>query len=308
MAGLFNKFKQGLSKTREGFVGKISQLVAGKREFDDDFFEELEEILIQGDVGVESTMQLVERLREEVKSRQIKETEELHLVLEELVLELLGEGAALNLADAPTVIMVVGVNGAGKTTTIGKLAYQLRGEGKKVLIAAGDTFRAAAIEQLEVWANRVECPVIKHQAGSDPAAVAYDAVHAARSRGYDVVIVDTAGRLQNKTNLMNELQKVYRVIAKDLADAPQEVLLVLDATTGQNAISQAKIFKEAVGVTGIALTKLDGTAKGGVVLSVANELGIPVKLVGIGEGMEDLRPFQPELFAKALFGREEVRE
>jgi len=308
VAGLFNKFKQGLSKTREGFVGKISQLVAGKREFDDDFFEELEEILIQGDVGVESTMQLVERLREEVKSRQIKETEELHLVLEELVLELLGEGAALNLADAPTVIMVVGVNGAGKTTTIGKLAYQLRGEGKKVLIAAGDTFRAAAIEQLEVWANRVECPVIKHQAGSDPAAVAYDAVHAARSRGYDVVIVDTAGRLQNKTNLMNELQKVYRVIAKDLADAPQEVLLVLDATTGQNAISQAKIFKEAVGVTGIALTKLDGTAKGGVVLSVANELGIPVKLVGIGEGMEDLRPFQPELFAKALFGREEVRE
>ncbi len=305
MAGILSKFKQGLSKTREGFIGKISQLVSGKREFDDEFFEELEEILIQGDVGVNSTLQLVERLKDEVKARKITETKGLYQVLEELVVELLGESEPMKLEGNPSVVMVVGVNGAGKTTTIGKLAYQLKEQGRKVLIAAADTFRAAAIDQLEVWANRVDCPVIKHQEGSDPAAVAFDALQAARSRDYDVVIIDTAGRLQNKKNLMNELEKVHRVIAKDLPGAPHEVLLVLDATTGQNAVSQAKIFKEAVGVTGIVLTKLDGTAKGGVVLSVANELKIPVKLVGIGEAMEDLRFFQPEIFASALFSREE---
>lgn len=305
MAGLLGKFKEGLSKTREGFVDKISNLVSGKREFDEDFFEELEEIFIQGDVGMATTLNLVESLKRKVKAEKITETKDLYQILEELIVGLLGAESALNVEGKPAVIMVVGVNGAGKTTTIGKLAHQYKEQGKKVLIAAGDTFRAAAIDQLEVWANRVGTQLIKHQEGSDPAAVAYDAVNAGRSRGADVVIIDTAGRLQNKANLMQELQKVHRIVSKEMPGAPQEVLLVLDATTGQNAISQAKVFSEAVGVTGIALTKLDGTAKGGVVLGIAHELNIPVKLIGIGEGIEDLKAFNGRTFAKALFTEEE---
>ena len=305
MAGLLGKFKEGLSKTREGFVDKISNLVSGKREFDEDFFEELEEIFIQGDVGMATTLNLVESLKRKVKVEKITETKDLYQILEELIVGLLGAETALNVEGKPAVIMVVGVNGAGKTTTIGKLAHQYKEQGKKVLIAAGDTFRAAAIDQLEVWANRVGTQLIKHQEGSDPAAVAYDAVNAGRSRGADVVIIDTAGRLQNKANLMQELQKVHRIVSKEMPEAPQEVLLVLDATTGQNAISQAKVFSEAVGVTGIALTKLDGTAKGGVVLGIAHELNIPVKLIGIGEGIEDLKAFNGRTFAKALFTEEE---
>lgn len=305
MAGLLGKFKEGLSKTREGFVDKISNLVSGKREFDEDFFEELEEIFIQGDVGMATTLNLVESLKRKVKAEKITETKDLYQILEELIVGLLGAETALNVEGKPAVIMVVGVNGAGKTTTIGKLAHQYKEQGKKVLIAAGDTFRAAAIDQLEVWANRVGTQLIKHQEGSDPAAVAYDAVNAGRSRGADVVIIDTAGRLQNKANLMQELQKVHRIVSKEMPGAPQEVLLVLDATTGQNAISQAKVFSEAVGVTGIALTKLDGTAKGGVVLGIAHELNIPVKLIGIGEGIEDLKAFNGRTFAKALFTEEE---
>lgn len=303
--GFFGKLKEGLSKTRSGFVDRISNLVSGRREFDEDFFEELEEILVQGDVGVNTALELVDRLRDAVKEQKIKETERLYTVLEQLIVEMLGEDQPLNVGAKPSVIMVVGVNGAGKTTTIGKLAHQFKDQGKRVIIAAGDTFRAAAIDQLEVWANRVGTQIIKHQEGSDPAAVAFDAIKAARSRNADVVIIDTAGRLQNKTNLMKELQKVHRVINREDPEAPHEVLLVLDATTGQNAISQAKVFKEAVGVTGIALTKLDGTAKGGVVLGIANELKIPVKLIGVGEGVEDLRPFDAEEFARALFAREE---
>jgi len=305
MAGLLGKFKEGLSKTREGFVDKISNLVSGKREFDEDFFEELEEIFIQGDVGMATTLNLVESLKRKVKAEKITETKDLYQILEELIVGLLGAESALNVEGKPAVIMVVGVNGAGKTTTIGKMAHQYKEQGKKVLIAAGDTFRAAAIDQLEVWANRVGTQLIKHQEGSDPAAVAYDAVNAGRSRGADVVIIDTAGRLQNKANLMQELQKVHRIVSKEMPGAPQEVLLVLDATTGQNAISQAKVFSEAVGVTGIALTKLDGTAKGGVVLGIAHELNIPVKLIGIGEGIEDLKAFNGRTFAKALFTEEE---
>ena len=305
MAGLLGKFKEGLSKTREGFVDKISNLVSGKREFDEDFFEELEEIFIQGDVGMATTLNLVESLKRKVKAEKITETKDLYQILEELIVGLLGAETALNVEGKPAVIMVVGVNGAGKTTTIGKMAHQYKEQGKKVLIAAGDTFRAAAIDQLEVWANRVGTQLIKHQEGSDPAAVAYDAVNAGRSRGADVVIIDTAGRLQNKANLMQELQKVHRIVSKEMPEAPQEVLLVLDATTGQNAISQAKVFSEAVGVTGIALTKLDGTAKGGVVLGIAHELNIPVKLIGIGEGIEDLKAFNGRTFAKALFTEEE---
>ena len=305
MAGLLGKFKEGLSKTREGFVDKISNLVSGKREFDEDFFEELEEIFIQGDVGMATTLNLVESLKRKVKAEKITETKDLYQILEELIVGLLGAESALNVEGKPAVIMVVGVNGAGKTTTIGKMAHQYKEQGKKVLIAAGDTFRAAAIDQLEVWANRVGTQLIKHQEGSDPAAVAYDAVNAGRSRGADVVIIDTAGRLQNKANLMQELQKVHRIVSKEMPEAPQEVLLVLDATTGQNAISQAKVFSEAVGVTGIALTKLDGTAKGGVVLGIAHELNIPVKLIGIGEGIEDLKAFNGRTFAKALFTEEE---
>lgn len=300
--GFFSKFKEGLSKTRDSFLDKVGA-VFNRRKIDEEFFEELEEQLIMADVGVNTVMTLMEELREEVKKRKLDNAEELKPVLQEKLVELMGtETSALNLNPAGmTVIMIVGVNGVGKTTTIGKLAHKLKTEGKKVLLAAGDTFRAGAIEQLEVWGQRVGVDVIKHQAGADPAAVVFDGVQAAKARKADVLIVDTAGRLHNKTNLMDELNKVYRVLKREIPDAPHEVLLVLDATTGQNALQQAKIFGEATGVTGLVLTKLDGTAKGGIVIAIRHQMEIPVKFVGLGEKMDDLQEFDPNEFVEALF-------
>lgn len=304
MAGFFAQLKAGLTKTRQNFVDKVEEVFTGRKKIDEELYEELEEVLIRSDVGVNTSMELVERLRKEVKTRKISQPSELTQVLQELITELLGEEETLNLAkQGPSIILVVGVNGVGKTTTIGKLANQLKKDGKRVIMAAGDTFRAAAIDQLEIWGERSGIEVIKQREGADPAAVAYDAVQTAKSRGIDVVIVDTAGRLHNKVNLMEELRKVKRVIEREIPGAPHEVLLVLDATTGQNALQQAKLFQEVAGVTGIVLTKLDGTAKGGVVLGIRGETQIPVKWIGIGEGIDDLRPFVPNDFAAALFNR-----
>lgn len=299
------KFLSGLNKTSTSFLGAMDDLVR-RGKIDEDLYEELEEILIQADVGVTTSMELVDRLRQEVKERRIKEASELQPLLAEIVAEMLieeEEVPSLHLCDEGlSVILFVGVNGVGKTTTIGKLAHRLKGEGKSVLLAAGDTFRAGAIEQLEVWGERVGVDVIRHQAGGDPAAVIFDAVQAAKSRGVDVLLCDTAGRLHSKVNLMEELKKVHRILQREVPDAPHEVLLVLDATTGQNAMQQAKIFGEAVGVSGIVLTKLDGTAKGGIVIAIKNELDLPVKWVGLGEQMDDLQEFQGEQFVHALFG------
>lgn len=306
MAGFFAQLKQGLTKTRQNFVQKIEELLTGQRKIDEELYEELEEVLIRSDAGVNTAISLVERLRKEVKARRLSEAEELREVLQALVVEILGEEQPTKLADlGPTIILVVGVNGAGKTTTIGKLANYYRQEGRRVLLAAGDTFRAAAIDQLEVWGQRAQAEVIKQREGADPASVAFDAIQAARSRQTDIVLMDTAGRLHNKANLMEELRKVKRVIAREIPEAPHEVLLVLDATTGQNALQQAKLFQEVAGVTGIVLTKLDGTAKGGVVLGIQGEVKLPVKWIGVGEGMDDLRPFVPSDFAEALFARSE---
>ncbi|HET7629315.1 MAG TPA: signal recognition particle-docking protein FtsY [Bacillales bacterium] len=299
------KFKSGLSKTRNSFASRVNDLVKNYRKVDEDFFEELEELLITADVGVETVMDLVEELKNEARTRNIKDTEQLQSVISEKLAEFLQSGKsdnALNMqTNGLTVILVVGVNGAGKTTTLGKLAHQLKSDGKSVLLAAGDTFRAGAIEQLSVWGERVGVDVIKHQEGSDPAAVIYDGLQAARSRNVDVLLCDTAGRLQNKVNLMKELEKVKRVISREMPGAPHEVLLALDATTGQNALQQAKMFGEVTDVTGIALTKMDGTAKGGIIFAIRNELDIPVKLVGLGEGIDDLQPFDPEKFVFGLF-------
>lgn len=300
--GFFDRLKEGLKKTKDALVGRVQEVLKSFRKIDESLFEELEAALLQGDVGYETTMELVDHLRRVAKERRLEQSEQLLGVLQEKVAELLGDPAPLNAAPAGlTVIMVVGVNGVGKTTTIGKLAAQLKGQGKKVVLAAGDTFRAAAIDQLVVWGQRAGVEVIHGAEGGDPAAVAFDALQAARSRKADVLIVDTAGRLHNKANLMEELKKVRRVINREIPEAPHEVLLVVDATTGQNAVQQAKVFGEIAGVTGIALTKLDGTAKGGVVLAVRRELGIPVKLIGVGEKVEDLQAFDPQAFAQALF-------
>ena len=304
--GFFQKLVSGLEKTKQGFVDKVEQIMTG-RKVDEELFEELEEALIQADCGVETSLFLVDRLRDRAKEEKITESEQLKDVLVEEIVELLQKNAASlkTPEERPYVLMVVGVNGAGKTTTIAKLAYRFKQEGARVLLAAGDTFRAGAIEQLEVWANRIGVELIKHQEGSDPAAVAYDAVNAAKARKSDVLILDTAGRLQTKVNLMSELSKVHRVVQRELGRDLDEILLVVDATTGQNALSQAKIFHEAVPLTGIALTKLDGTAKGGIVLALAHELELAVKLVGVGEQYEDLQDFDPNTFASALFGRQE---
>lgn len=300
-----NKFKDGLTKTRDAVMGKVEDLVRRYKKLDESFFEELEEILISADVGVGTVMQLVDDLRTEIKKQKIEDTAQLKPLLSEKLVGLLkdkDEDTQLNVQEGRlNIIMFVGVNGVGKTTTIGKMAYMFKQQGKKVLLAAGDTFRAGAIEQLEVWGGRVGCEVIKHQAGADPAAVIYDAIHAAKSRGVDILLCDTAGRLQNKVNLMEELHKVFRVIGRELPDAPHETLLVLDATTGQNAMNQAKAFGEATNVSGIVLTKLDGTAKGGIVIAIRNELHIPVKYVGLGEKMDDLQPFDADQYVHALF-------
>lgn len=300
------KYKEGMKKTRNSFSGKINDLLARYRKVDEDFFEELEEILISADVGVMTVMDLIEELKMEVKRQNIKDTKEVKDVISEKLVDIYKgddeEGELLNLQEGQlTVILVVGVNGVGKTTSIGKLAHQLKQQGKQVVLAAGDTFRAGAIEQLEVWGERAGVDVVKQSAGSDPAAVIFDGIKAAKSRNADVLICDTAGRLQNKVNLMNELAKVKRVIEREVPGAPHEVLLVLDATTGQNALNQAKTFSEATNVSGIVLTKLDGTAKGGIVLAIRNELDIPVKYVGLGEQVEDLREFEALAFVYGLF-------
>ncbi|TRZ38754.1 signal recognition particle-docking protein FtsY [Niallia circulans] len=300
------KFKDGLAKTRSNFSDKVNDLVSRYRKVDEDFFEELEEILIGADVGFETVMELIDELKSEVKKRNIQDPREVQAVISEKLVAIYQGGeeetSSINVQqDGLTVILFVGVNGVGKTTTIGKLAHRFKAEGKKVVLAAGDTFRAGAIEQLEVWGDRAGVDVIKQAAGSDPAAVMYDAVQAAKSRNADILLCDTAGRLQNKVNLMNELEKVKRVIEREVPGAPHEVLLVLDATTGQNALIQAKTFKEATNVSGIVLTKLDGTAKGGIVLAIRKELQIPVKLVGLGEKMDDLQNFDAEKYVYGLF-------
>ncbi|WP_285766568.1 signal recognition particle-docking protein FtsY [Peribacillus sp. SI8-4] len=300
------KFKQGLTKTRNSFTGRVNELVARYRKVDEDFFEELEEILIQADVGFDTVMELIDQLKTEVKLRNISDTREVQSVISEKLVDIYqgddGDTSKLNIQEEGlTVILFVGVNGVGKTTTIGKLAHKFKSEGKSVVLAAGDTFRAGAIEQLEVWGERVGVSVIKQGEGSDPAAVMFDAVQAAKARKADILICDTAGRLQNKVNLMKELEKVKRVIEREVPGAPHEVLLALDATTGQNALIQAKTFKEATNVSGIVLTKLDGTAKGGIVLAIRNELAIPVKFVGLGEKMDDLQEFDAEKYVYGLF-------
>lgn len=305
--GLFDKLKKGLTKTRENTIGKIEALVKSSKNLDEDFWEELEEILIQADVGVNTTLELVDNIRRAAKKQKIHDSSEvLELIRDEVRKLLEYNDVPLNItAGELTVILVVGVNGAGKTTSIAKLAYRFHQEGKKVLLAAADTFRAAAIDQLNIWADRVGVELIKHQEGSDPGAVVFDAIRAAQARRADILIIDTAGRLQNKANLMKEISKIKNIIQREIPQAPHEVLLVLDATTGQNAISQAKIFQEATGVTGLILSKLDGTAKGGIILAVEKELRIPVKLVGIGEALEDLRDFSPQIFSEALFDHNE---
>ncbi|MBD8035458.1 signal recognition particle-docking protein FtsY [Solibacillus sp. A46] len=301
------KFKAGLEKTRNSFTSKVNDLVARYRKVDEDFFEELEELLLQADVGFETVMDLMDKLRYEVQRQNIKDTNGIQSIISEKLVEIYESGEE-NLTDLNiqqdgdlTVILFVGVNGVGKTTTIGKLAHRMKSEGKSVMLAAGDTFRAGAIDQLQVWGERVGVEVIAQSEGSDPAAVMYDAIRAAKKRGVDILICDTAGRLQNKVNLMNELQKVHRVISREIPNAPHEVLLALDATTGQNALVQAQTFKEVTNVTGIVLTKLDGTAKGGIVLAIRNKLHIPVKFVGLGEKMDDLQPFDAERYVYGLF-------
>ncbi|MCD7033809.1 signal recognition particle-docking protein FtsY [Metabacillus sp. GX 13764] len=301
-----SKFRDGLSKTRNNFSERVNDLVSRYRKVDEEFFEDLEELLISADVGFNTVMLLIDELRDEVKRKNIQDPEEVRDVISEKLVEIYEGGqedsSKLNIEEGRlNIILFVGVNGVGKTTTIGKLAHQFKSEGKKVVLAAGDTFRAGAIEQLEVWGERAGVDVIKHSAGSDPAAVMYDAVQSAKARKADILLCDTAGRLQNKVNLMKELEKVKRVIEKELPGAPHEVLLVLDATTGQNAMAQAKQFSEVTNVTGIVLTKLDGTAKGGIVLAIRNELKLPVKLVGLGEKMDDLQPFQAEQYVYGLF-------
>ncbi|HPB05365.1 MAG TPA: signal recognition particle-docking protein FtsY [Prolixibacteraceae bacterium] len=314
--GLFGSFTlkkkesldKGLSKTKESFFGKLSRAIVGKSKVDDEVLDNLEEILISSDVGVDTTLKIIERIEKRVSRDKYLGVNELNSILKEEIASLLEENNSNDVSDfdlpatgEPYVIMVVGVNGVGKTTTIGKLAYQFRESGKKVIIGAADTFRAAAIDQLEIWANRVDVPIIKQKMGSDPASVAYDTVASAKANGADVVIIDTAGRLHNKVNLMNELTKIKRVMQKVIPDAPQEVLLVLDGSTGQNAFEQAKQFTLATDVTALALTKLDGTAKGGVVIGISDQFKIPVKYIGIGEKMEDLQIFRRKEFVESFF-------
>ena len=301
--GFFNKIKEGLKKTRDAVIGQIDSMLKSFTKIDDELFEELEELLVMGDVGVPTAEKICDELKKRVKKEGIKNPNEIHRLLEETVSDMLRGGEELDLSTTPSIILVIGVNGVGKTTTIGKLANHLTKQGKKVILAAGDTFRAAAIEQLEIWADRSHCEIIKQNEGSDPAAVIYDAISAAKARHADVIICDTAGRLHNKKPLMDELAKINRIIDRELPDASKEKLLVLDATTGQNAVNQAEQFSLATGITGIVLTKLDGTAKGGVVLAIKEGLGIPVKYIGVGEQIDDLQPFDAEDFAKALFAQ-----
>ena len=303
--GLFAKLRAGLKKTKDAMMSRIQGVLSQFTKIDDDLFDELEETLIMSDLGPETSVEICNLLRERVKERNVTDPNEIMGMIQEIIAEMLGEDETLTYPTKPTIILVIGVNGAGKTTTIGKLCYQLKNEGKNVLVAAADTFRAAAIDQLEVWTNRAGADLIKHEEGSGPGAVIYDAISAAKARKSDVLICDTAGRLHNKKNLMQELSKINRIITTKAEDSHVEVLLVLDATTGQNAVNQARLFQETADITGIVLTKLDGTAKGGIVVSIRNELGIPVKLIGVGEKIEDLQPFHSVDFVKALFSSNE---
>ena len=298
--GFFGKIKEGLSRTKQTMTNRLNSAIADFTGENDEFFDELEELLIMSDVGAEASMDAVDRLREVVHDRGLRGGDEVRGALGEILVDMLGESGELKLTTKPSVILVVGVNGVGKTTTIGKLAMALHNDGKKVLLAAGDTFRAAAAEQLTVWAQRSGADIVRHEEGSDPAAVVFDAVSAAKARGADVIIVDTAGRLHNKSNLMNELAKISRVIDRELPGADRETLLVLDATTGQNGLIQAEEFKKFTDLTGIVLTKLDGTAKGGIVFAIASKLNVPVRYVGVGEKADDLIPFDAEEFVKEL--------
>ncbi len=300
--GFFSKIGEGLKKTRDSLLNSMNAMLHSFTRIDEELFEELEEILIMGDVGAATAGRICEELRRKVKERGETDPGRIQGLLEETVAEMLRGGQDLNLHTKPAVILVIGVNGVGKTTTIGKLAARFKTEGKKVVLGAADTFRAAAIEQLEIWADRAGAAIVKHTQGSDPAAVVFDTLSAAKARGADLVICDTAGRLHNKKNLMDELNKIGRVIDRELPEADKEILLVLDATTGQNAVNQVREFKNAAGITGIVLTKLDGTARGGVVLTIREELDVPVKFVGVGEGVDDLMPFDPDDFARGLFG------
>ena len=300
---LFERLKQGLTKAKQGITDKVDQVLKSYTKVDEDLLEEIEEILITADVGVETTMYIIDKLTDAIKTKKITDPQdvkgELKLIIEEI---LTNDNSTLDVSHSPSIIIMVGVNGVGKTTTIGKLASRYKKEGKKVLIAAGDTFRAAAIDQLEVWANRSGVDIIKHQEGADPGAVIFDSIKAAKARNIDLLICDTAGRLHNKANLMNELSKVFKIVDREYPEAQKEVLLVVDATTGQNAVSQAKSFKQVCDITGLVLTKLDGTAKGGVILAVKSEVDVPVKLIGVGEKMEDLQDFDAKAFSEALFG------
>lgn len=299
--GFFNKIAEGLKKTRDSMMGKVDALLNSFTKIDEDFFDELEESLIMADVGAVTSARICENLRKKVKEEGLSDPAAVKGALKEIIAQMLEGDEALNLSTKPSIILVIGVNGVGKTTTIGKLAHNLHEDGKKVLLAAADTFRAAAIDQLQIWADRAGVDLVKHGEGSDPAAVVFDAINAGKARGCDVVICDTAGRLHNKKNLMDELSKIARVIDREAPGSAKEVLLVLDATTGQNALNQAKLFQEAAGLTGIILTKLDGTARGGVVIGIKEELNIPIKYIGVGEQIDDLRPFDSKEFVEALF-------
>lgn len=299
--GFFEKLKDGLKKTKQSVLGQVDNIFKSFVKVDEDMLEELEEVLIASDIGVNVTEEIIETLRENIKDKRISEPLEAKNELISILTDIIGENEGLKLDSSPSVVFVIGVNGVGKTTSIAKIAHHLKNEGKTVALAAADTFRAAAIDQLEIWADRVGVPIIKHTEGSDPAAVVFDAANYAKSHGTDVLIVDTAGRLHVKKNLMDELAKISRVLDRELPGASMETLLVLDAVTGQNAINQAKEFMSAAKITGIVLTKLDGTAKGGIIISVKKELGIPVKFIGVGEQMDDLQPFDKEQFVKALF-------
>lgn len=299
--GIFKKLGFGLKKTREGMTGRIEDVLGAYEEITDDLYDDLEEALIMGDVGMKTATDIVAELRKRVNHNEVRNPKHAKMIISDIIADMIDGGEDMGLITIPSIILVIGVNGVGKTTTIGKLAAMYKKEGKKVILGAADTFRAAAIEQLEIWAERAGVDIVKHKEGADPAAVVYDTIAAGISRDCDIIICDTAGRLHNKKNLMDELGKIYRVVEKELPYADREILLVLDATTGQNAVNQAKEFMNVAELTGIALTKLDGTARGGVVLTIKNELKLPVKFIGVGEQIDDLQPFKPKVFAKALF-------
>lgn len=302
--GFFSKLKDGLKKTKSSVISQVESVLKSFSKIDEELFDQLEELLIMGDVGVATSQKICSLLKDRVKKDRVKDPLLIYGLLEKVVAEILSGKSELNLSTKPSIVLVVGVNGVGKTTTIGKLADRLKNDGKKVILAAADTFRAAAIDQLEIWAKRSGADIVKHNEGSDPAAVIFDAISAAKARNCDVVLCDTAGRLHNKKHLMDELFKINKIISRELPNADKEILLVLDATTGQNAVNQAKEFKNVTDLTGVILTKLDGTAKGGIVISIKEELGIPVKFVGVGEQIDDLQPFDSDSFAKALFEKD----